>query len=92
MQMAVRPASVGRGACALAAVTIAAENACASSCSGSGQSRCVRQKLVSANSHVRGCPAGKIQRSCFSLSCPTLRTDGQGFATQYQFPEAAGKN
>ena len=32
MQMAVRPASVSRGACALAAVTIATENACAASC------------------------------------------------------------
>ena len=32
MQVAVRPASVSRGACALAAVTIAVENACAASC------------------------------------------------------------
>ena len=32
MQVAVRPASVSRGACALAAVTVAAEKACAASC------------------------------------------------------------
>ena len=32
MQMAVRPASVSRRACALAAVTVAAESAYAASC------------------------------------------------------------
>ena len=32
MQVAVRPASVSRGACTLAAVTVAAEKACAASC------------------------------------------------------------
>ena len=32
MQVAVRPASVSTGACALAAVTVAAEKACAASC------------------------------------------------------------
>jgi len=32
MQMAVRPVSVSRRACALAAVTVAVENACAASC------------------------------------------------------------
>ena len=32
MQMAVRPASVSRRVCALAAVTVAVENACAASC------------------------------------------------------------
>ena len=32
MQVAVGPASVSRGACALAAVTVAAENARAASC------------------------------------------------------------
>ncbi len=32
MQVAVRPASDGRRACALAAVTVAVENACAASC------------------------------------------------------------
>ena len=32
MQVAVRPASTGRRACALAAVTVAAESACAASC------------------------------------------------------------
>ena len=31
MQMAVRPANVSRRACALAAVTVAVENACAAS-------------------------------------------------------------
>ena len=32
MQVAVRPANVGRRACTLAAVTVAGENACAASC------------------------------------------------------------
>ena len=32
MQVAVRPASVSRGACALAAVIVAIESACAASC------------------------------------------------------------
>ena len=32
MQVAVRPASTSRQACALAAVTVAAESACAASC------------------------------------------------------------
>ncbi len=32
MQMVVRPASVSRRACALAAVTVAVENVCAASC------------------------------------------------------------
>jgi len=32
VQMAVKPANVSRRACALAAVTVAVENACAASC------------------------------------------------------------
>ena len=37
MQVAVRPASVSRGACALDAVTGAAEKACAASCKSLGK-------------------------------------------------------
>ena len=43
MQVAVRPASVSRGACALAAVTVAAVNACAASCKALNKAR-VRQE------------------------------------------------
>ena len=62
MQVAVRPASVSRGACALAAVTVAAEKACAASCKALEKQVCEARKLVSPNSQVRGCPAGKIHR------------------------------
>ena len=44
MQVAVRPASVSRGACALAAVTVAAEKGLCRYLQGSGKSRCVRQE------------------------------------------------
>ncbi len=60
MQVAVRPASVSRRACALTAVTVAVEKACAARLKLKQVSEA--RKLVSANSQVRGCPAGKIHR------------------------------
>jgi hypothetical protein len=57
MQVAVRPASVSRRACALATVTVAAR---LKQVSETG-------KLVSANSQVRGCPAGKIHRKRYPV-------------------------
>ena len=56
MQVAVRPASTSRRACALAAVTVAAESACAASC-----------KALSANGQFRGCPAGKFHRKQYPV-------------------------
>ena len=57
MQVAVRPASVSRGACALAAVTVVLVPLAARLWT---KQVCEARKLVSANSQVRGCPAGKI--------------------------------
>jgi len=61
MQMAVRPAIVSRQACALATVTVAVEKTCAASCKAWLKQVSEARNLVSANSQVRGRPAGKIQ-------------------------------
>ena len=53
MQVAARPASISRGACALAAVTVAAEKARAASCKALEKQVCEARKLVPNHPIVR---------------------------------------
>ena len=77
MQVAVRPASVCRRACAVAAVTVAVENACAASCKSKLKQVSKARKLVSANSQVRGCPAGKIHTKQYPVKLKPSGKTGQ---------------
>ncbi len=73
MPVAVRPASVSRRACALAAVTVAVEKRLCRKLQGLSEAR----KLVSANSQVRGCPAGKIHRKRYPVKVKPSGKTGQ---------------
>ena len=77
MQVAVRPASTGRRACALAAVTVAAESACAASCKPLAKAGDSGKKAgVSLRS---GCPAGKFHRKQYPVKVITSGKTGQLF-------------
>ena len=68
MQVAVRPASTSRRACALTAVTVAAESACAASCKALAKAGERGKKSgVSQWLEVRGCPAGKFHRKQYPV-------------------------
>jgi len=74
MQMAVRPASVSRRACALAAVTkTLVPQAARLELKQVSEAR----KLVSANSQVRGCPAGKTHKKQYPVKVKPSGKTGQ---------------
>ncbi len=77
MQVAVRPASVSRRACALAAETVAVETLVPQVARLKLKQVSEARKLVSANSQVRGCPAGKIHRKRYPVKVKASGKTGQ---------------
>ena len=81
-------ANISRRVCALAAVTVAAESACArlwlKQVSEAG-------KLVSANGQVRGCPAGKCRRRRYPVKVITSGKLGQLSCLVSNFSQQSSK-
>jgi len=61
-----------------AALTVAVEKACAASCARLKLKQVSKaRKLVSANSQVRGCPAGKIHKKRYLVKIKPSGKTGQ---------------
>ncbi len=84
MQMAVRPASVSRRSCALAAVTIVVENACAASCKALAKTKNYEDVCHSAPTLSSG-TALQTKRVCSLVN--TSRLDNLSHSESHETPD-----